>query len=153
MKETDEAKYSLDQLLDKAEELVDQYNYELGQKFCQRALEMNPDASDVRLDLAAAYEKTGANRDAIAALEERLRRAPGSADAEADLGFALVRLGRRDQAVAHFERALKLRGEEGGTAGEALPGQASWMVRGFNDAIVTSAGQRLPSLVLRDGGR
>jgi tetratricopeptide (TPR) repeat protein len=107
----------------------------------RRALEMNPDASDVRLDLAAAYEKTGANRDAIAALEERLRRAPGSADAEADLGFALVRLGRRDQAVAHFERALKLRGEEGGTPPVLDAAQA------YEDGEMMLALGRLPGAI------
>ncbi|CAL1536079.1 unnamed protein product [Lymnaea stagnalis] len=33
----------LDKLLDKAEQLIDEFNYELAQKFCQRALETDPD--------------------------------------------------------------------------------------------------------------
>ena len=37
------AKYSADQLLDKAEEYVDQFEYQLAQKFCQRALELEAD--------------------------------------------------------------------------------------------------------------
>jgi len=35
--------YSVHQLLDKAEQLIDEFNYELAQKFCQRALEQEPD--------------------------------------------------------------------------------------------------------------
>ncbi|KAK7500735.1 hypothetical protein BaRGS_00007979 [Batillaria attramentaria] len=40
------SQYTIDQLLDKAEELIDEFNYELAQKFCQRALEQ--DADNVR---------------------------------------------------------------------------------------------------------
>ncbi|KAK3741305.1 hypothetical protein RRG08_034350 [Elysia crispata] len=35
--------HSIEKLLDKAEQLIDEFNYELAQKFCQRALEMEPD--------------------------------------------------------------------------------------------------------------
>jgi len=38
-----EQSYSIDQLLDKASDTLDEYKYELAQKFCQRALEMDPD--------------------------------------------------------------------------------------------------------------
>ncbi|XP_076460484.1 uncharacterized protein LOC143293479 [Babylonia areolata] len=38
--------YSIDVLLDKAEKCIDEFNYELAQKFCQRALEQ--DADNVR---------------------------------------------------------------------------------------------------------
>jgi len=41
-----EGSYSIEQLLDKASDLLDEYNYELAQKFCQRALEL--DADNVR---------------------------------------------------------------------------------------------------------
>jgi len=40
------AGYTMDQLLDKASDLLDEYKYELAQKFCQRALEL--DADNVR---------------------------------------------------------------------------------------------------------
>ncbi len=40
------SKYSIQELLNKAEELVDRYEYDLGRQFCQRALEM--DADNVR---------------------------------------------------------------------------------------------------------
>lgn len=40
------AGYTMDQLLDKAGDLLDEYKYELAQKFCQRALEL--DADNVR---------------------------------------------------------------------------------------------------------
>ena len=33
-------KYSVSQLLDKAEEYIDQFEFQLAQKFCQRALEL-----------------------------------------------------------------------------------------------------------------
>ncbi|KAL5017057.1 hypothetical protein ScPMuIL_006646 [Solemya velum] len=36
-------KYTVDQLLDKVEEYTDRFEYELAQKFCQRALEVEPD--------------------------------------------------------------------------------------------------------------
>lgn len=39
----DEPKFSVDEIMVKAEEFLDQYNYEMAQKFCQRALDMNPD--------------------------------------------------------------------------------------------------------------
>ncbi|OWF34891.1 probable assembly chaperone of rpl4 [Mizuhopecten yessoensis] len=37
-------KYSVEQLLEKAEDCIDRFEYELAQKFCQRALEMEPDS-------------------------------------------------------------------------------------------------------------
>ncbi len=37
------AKYTIDQILDKAEGFIEEYNYTLAQKFCQRALEMDGD--------------------------------------------------------------------------------------------------------------
>ncbi|XP_013403019.1 probable assembly chaperone of rpl4 [Lingula anatina] len=42
-KENSSSKYGIDQLLDKAQECIDTFNYELAQKFCQRALELDPD--------------------------------------------------------------------------------------------------------------
>ncbi|KAK2143665.1 hypothetical protein LSH36_823g01024 [Paralvinella palmiformis] len=45
-KKKTECKYSIDQLLDKAEEYIDSFNYDLAQKFCQRALEI--DANHIR---------------------------------------------------------------------------------------------------------
>ncbi|XP_060081597.1 uncharacterized protein LOC132560906 [Ylistrum balloti] len=36
-------KYSVEQLLEKAEDCIDRFEYEVAQKFCQRALEMEPD--------------------------------------------------------------------------------------------------------------
>lgn len=36
-------KYTIDQILDKAEAFIEEYNYTLAQKFCQRALEMDGD--------------------------------------------------------------------------------------------------------------
>jgi len=38
-----QSKYSIDQILDKAAEYMDMYNYEMAQKFCQRALEIDND--------------------------------------------------------------------------------------------------------------
>ncbi|XP_059179305.1 uncharacterized protein LOC131958345 isoform X2 [Physella acuta] len=35
--------HSVDKLISKAEQLIDEFNYELAQKFCQRALEQEPD--------------------------------------------------------------------------------------------------------------
>ncbi|KAL4235922.1 hypothetical protein ACF0H5_004312 [Mactra antiquata] len=42
-KKGSKSKYSLEQLLDKAQDCIDRFEYELAQKFCQRALEMEPD--------------------------------------------------------------------------------------------------------------
>merc|ERR1712018_834891 len=36
-------KYSVEDILDKADEFIEQYNYEMAQKFLERALEINPD--------------------------------------------------------------------------------------------------------------
>jgi len=44
--DSDQSSYTIDQLLDKAGDMLDEYKYELAQKFCQRALEM--DADNVR---------------------------------------------------------------------------------------------------------
>ena len=44
--EDEVSKFTIDQVLDKANEYMDQYNYEMCQMFCQRALEM--DADNVR---------------------------------------------------------------------------------------------------------
>ena len=47
------SKYTIDQILDKASDFMEMYNYEMAQKFCQRALEMDND--DVRaLELTAS---------------------------------------------------------------------------------------------------
>ena len=43
--ENERLKYSQDDLLDKAESLVDELNFPLAGQFCQRALEMNPDSA------------------------------------------------------------------------------------------------------------
>ena len=37
------SKYTIDQILEKATEFMDTYNYEMAQKFCQRALEIDND--------------------------------------------------------------------------------------------------------------
>ena len=37
------SKYTIEQILDKASEFMDMYNYELAQRFCQRALEIDND--------------------------------------------------------------------------------------------------------------
>jgi len=42
-KEDSGSVHSIERLLDKAEELIDEFNFELAQKFCQRALETEPD--------------------------------------------------------------------------------------------------------------
>jgi len=39
----DGSSYSIDELLDKAAEMMEEYKYDLAQKFCQRALELNGD--------------------------------------------------------------------------------------------------------------
>ena len=36
-------KYSVEDILDKADEFIEQYNYEMAQKFLERALEINSD--------------------------------------------------------------------------------------------------------------
>ena len=40
---TDINKYSVEEVLDKADEFIEQYNYEMAQKFLERALEINSD--------------------------------------------------------------------------------------------------------------
>jgi len=48
-----DSKFTIDQILDRAETFVEEYNYEMAQKFCQRALEM--DADNVRaLEIVAS---------------------------------------------------------------------------------------------------
>uniref|UniRef100_A0A4W3HPD0 Si:dkey-12j5.1 n=1 Tax=Callorhinchus milii TaxID=7868 RepID=A0A4W3HPD0_CALMI len=42
-KKKTEAKYSVQQLLEKAEDCMDNFNFELAQMFCQRALDLEPD--------------------------------------------------------------------------------------------------------------
>ena len=42
-KTTTAPQYSVDKLLDKAEEYIDRFEYELAQRFCQRALEIEAD--------------------------------------------------------------------------------------------------------------
>jgi len=47
--ESSSSKYTLEELLSKAEELIHvELNFELGAQFCQRALEMEPDDVKVR---------------------------------------------------------------------------------------------------------
>ncbi|KAM4687774.1 uncharacterized protein O3C94_006221 [Discoglossus pictus] len=41
------AKYTIEQLLEKTEECLDNFNYELAQMFCQRALDMDPTNLDI----------------------------------------------------------------------------------------------------------
>ena len=36
-------KFSVEEILDKADEFIEQYNYEMAQKFLERALEINSD--------------------------------------------------------------------------------------------------------------
>ena len=40
---SDDSKYSIDDILNQAERSIEEYNYDMAQKFLQRALEMNSD--------------------------------------------------------------------------------------------------------------
>ncbi|KAL8563966.1 hypothetical protein ACOMHN_025297 [Nucella lapillus] len=97
--------YSIDVLLDKAEKCIDEFSYELAQKFCQRALEQ--DADNVR-----ALETSG-----ILLLEmgnvESARQCLGRAvEVCPDEGFSkymmLGQLFDGAQAVHHFQKGIEL---------------------------------------------
>ena len=43
IEQSNTSKYTIEQILDKASDFIDMYNYEMAQKFCQRALEIDND--------------------------------------------------------------------------------------------------------------
>jgi hypothetical protein len=76
------------------------------------ALEVYPEYSEARYNLAVALEQQGKLQSAIAEYERLLVHAPDHALGHNNLGSLLARLGRLDQAIPHFEAAARIRPED-----------------------------------------
>jgi len=97
--------HSIDRLLDKAEELIDEFNFDLAQKFCQRALETDPDNVRALEISASLLMETGQTESAKHCLGRAVEVAPGS-------GFSkymtLGQLLQGAEAVACYQAGIDL---------------------------------------------
>jgi tetratricopeptide (TPR) repeat protein len=73
-----------------------------------RALEIQPEATEARHNLALALVRLGRPAEAIPHYEAVLRRLPGSAQVHHNLALALAQAGRVPEAIAQEEEALRL---------------------------------------------
>jgi tetratricopeptide (TPR) repeat protein len=73
----------------------------------QKALGVDPNYHDARLNLAYAYERTGKIDDAIAAYREAVSAQPNNFLARNNLGVLYDKKGMYDSAIAEFQSALQ----------------------------------------------
>ena len=74
----------------------------------RQALAMNPDAVDVRGNLAMTYLEAGKTGEALGHLKEAIARAPEDPGLQNNLGTAYLHSGNPAAAVRHYEKALGL---------------------------------------------
>src|SRR5262249_7949893 len=73
----------------------------------RRALELNPQANDVRMNLGVVLSDLGQFEEALEYLREAVRIDPTSPDTLQNLGMTLGRMGRWPEALDYYERALR----------------------------------------------
>ncbi len=71
-----------------------------------RALELAPDRTSIRYNLALLLQQTGRDRQAVKEYRQILREAPRHAWAHYQLGTINVAAGRRSRAVEHYAKAI-----------------------------------------------
>ncbi|XP_058940486.2 uncharacterized protein [Pocillopora verrucosa] len=99
------ARYSIKDLLKQAEECLDNFNYELAIKFCERALGIEPDNLEVLEMAGSVYLETGDMDKAKSCFENAVRISP-------DQGYSkfmnLGQLLEGQEAVAAFNKGIQL---------------------------------------------
>ncbi len=75
----------------------------------RRAVAANPEALDVRLEMASMLQASGREAEALASLADAERLAPGDHQVLVEQGRALAGLGRLDEAEAVLRRAVRVR--------------------------------------------
>ncbi|XP_028399911.1 probable assembly chaperone of rpl4 [Dendronephthya gigantea] len=68
--------FSVDDLLEKVEEYIESFNFELAEKFCDRALEMSPDNLQALNMAASVYLEIGKNDEAVNCLQHAIEIEP-----------------------------------------------------------------------------
>ena len=97
--------YTLESLLTKASEFVEQCHYEIGAKFYLRALEMSPKDTTIMDALADAYLQLDQVDQATLLLEKSITLAPHSGAAK---WLSLAQLKRGEDAAACYDRGIAL---------------------------------------------
>ncbi len=85
-----------------------QKRYDVAADGYKRALEAEPQNADFQRNLALAYRLSGRPAEAIALLEEIIRKNPNSAEACNTLGTIYAEQNKRAEAIAQFQRALQI---------------------------------------------
>lgn len=112
------AKMSYQELVQEANHLMDTKDFKGSIIYYQAALEKNPDANDVRTDLAASYHSLKKYADAERELKTVLAKDPKHSYAHFNLGIVYYTQGKNKSAVEEFQAYLKLE-PKGPLAGQA----------------------------------
>ena len=90
-----------------------QGKYEEAVEYCERILELAPDAPDGYNCLAGAFLDAGLYDDAIRARQAAIQADPGEETGYVGLGYAFYSRGQCDRAAPHFERAVEIHPRSG----------------------------------------
>jgi tetratricopeptide (TPR) repeat protein len=118
----------------------------------QKALEIDPRSTDVRVALASLYAKTGRAEQAVVLLHEILASDPRSAEAQATLGYVLRYAGYFDESIAAYRRAQELDDGLARRIGSEDQIAKSLIYRGDYDAALAAHG-RMSSWLDSEGRR
>lgn len=99
---------SYQQLVQQGNQLMDSKKYQEAIKFYRQALEKNPDANDVRTDLAASYHSLKQYDIAEKELGIVLQKDPNHVYGHFNLGIVYLTQGKNSKATEEFKTYLKL---------------------------------------------
>ncbi len=91
-----------------ADTLLQQNKFADALPFYDKALQIVPGFSDLRLNFSIALAQSGKLAEAVKECEEILLVQPGNAVAHNNLGIILVRQGKFDEAAKHFSQAVRI---------------------------------------------
>jgi Flp pilus assembly protein TadD len=86
-------------------------DFDLAERQCRKALELNPKNIEAHCTLAYALERKGMLKESVKHLLEAINLDPNHTEARYNLGQAMVRQGRLDEAIGHFSLVVQLEPE------------------------------------------
>uniref|UniRef100_V9L0S3 Uncharacterized protein n=2 Tax=Callorhinchus milii TaxID=7868 RepID=V9L0S3_CALMI len=104
-KKKTEAKYSVQQLLEKAEDCMDNFNFELAQMFCQRALDLEPDNITVLEMMGNIFAELGNSEKAKEVFQRSVELRPEEGHAKY---MYLGQIHGGEEAVQYFRKGTEL---------------------------------------------
>jgi len=105
LERVDVDKYSIEDILDKADSFVEEYNYEMAQKFLERALEINPDHPRALETVAMLLLEAGENEKAKQCLGRAITVQPNLGHAKY---FSLAQLFSGHESLEIYQQGIRL---------------------------------------------